>query len=70
MNALIISLTGQITETNFDEWKTDLLKQIDGIQKELKTDGDFVLATDQAKSLKQAEAALKKNKGISNRAGR
>jgi hypothetical protein len=70
MNALIISLTGQITETNFDEWKTDLLKQIEGIQKELKTDGDFVLATDQAKSLKQAEAALKKNKGISNRAGR
>ncbi|MCB1096241.1 MAG: hypothetical protein KDN22_11755 [Verrucomicrobiae bacterium] len=62
MNALIISLTGEITETNFDEWKTDLLKQIEGIQKELKSDGDFVLATDQAKNLKQAEAALKKAK--------
>lgn len=62
MNKLVISLTGNITDTNFEEWKKDLLVQIEGIQKELKSDGDFALATDQAKSLKQAETALKQAK--------
>ena len=62
MNELLISLTGKITETNFAVWKKDLLAQIKGVQKNLKSDTDFALATDQSKGLKAAETALKKAK--------
>jgi hypothetical protein len=59
MNDLQISLTGKITETNFDEWKGALIKQIAGSNRELATDDDFALAEQDVKTLRAGEKALK-----------
>ncbi len=59
MNELQISLTGKITDTNFEEWKADLLKQISGSRRELATDDDFALAETDVKTLKAGEKSLK-----------
>jgi len=56
---LIIKLTGEITDTNFDGWKKNLISQIKATRKELKTDDDFAEAGDLVKSIKKAEQALK-----------
>ena len=58
MNELIIRLTGEIKNSNFDDWKTELIAQIHSIKKELVTDDDFVTASAQVKSLKTAEKSL------------
>ncbi len=59
MNELQISLTGKITDTNFAEWKEDLLKQIRSSKRELTTDDDFALAETDVKTLKAGEKSLK-----------
>ena len=53
MNQLVIKLTGEIVETNFDEWKKDLLVQIESTRKELKSKTDFAFTTDQANDFKK-----------------
>lgn len=62
MNNLSIKLTGEIQNSNFEEWKSDLVEQLKQVDTELSTDSDFVAATKHAKSFKAAEKALKKAK--------
>jgi len=62
VNDLVISLTGEITDSNFDEWKSDLLGQLKSVNTELKTDPQFAEASDNVKRFKAAEKALKKAK--------
>lgn len=59
MNALQIQLTGEVTETNFEEWKKDLLAQIASSKRELKTDDDFAIAESDVKAIKAGEKTLK-----------
>jgi hypothetical protein len=58
MNEIVIKLSGEIHDSNFDEWKKDLITQIQSTKKELVTDDDFVLASEQVKSFKLAEKSL------------
>lgn len=58
-NALTIELTGKIQKTNFNEWKRDLIVQIQSTKTELLSDDDFYLATEQVKMFKSAEKSLK-----------
>ncbi len=62
MNPLVIKLTGKIQSSNFDEWKCGLITRIHSINTDLKSDNDFVTATNQVKSFKTAESALKEAK--------
>jgi len=55
-------LTGTIDSSNFDEWKTDLIAQIQSINRDLVTDDDFVTAAKQVKAFKTAEDTLKRAK--------
>lgn len=59
MNALQIKLTGEVTDTNFEEWKKDLLAQIASSKRELKTDDDFAIAESDVKVIKAGEKTLK-----------
>ncbi len=58
MHELIIKLTGTIQDSNFDEWKQALIRQIQSTAKELHSDEDFAIADRQAKQFKAAEKAL------------
>jgi len=62
MNHLIIKLTGTVNSSNFDEWKNDLIAQIQSTNTELVTDEDFVAASNQVKLFKSAETSLKQAK--------
>ena len=62
MHQLIIKLTGTVNASNFDEWKRELIAQIQALNIELVTDNDFVIATEQVKSFKSAEKSLKEAK--------
>jgi len=62
MQALEITLTGEIQSSNFDDWKTDLLAQIKTISTSLSSDADFSAATKHVKQLKAAEKVLKEAK--------
>lgn len=62
MNQLIIKLTGTVNSSNFDEWKNDLITQIQATNIELSTDADFVEAVNQVKLFKSAEKSLKQAK--------
>ena len=62
MSQLLINLTGTINSTNFDEWKTDLIAQIQSVNQDLVTDNDFDTASSHVKSFKTAENALKNAK--------
>lgn len=57
-NALVLDITSQITNSNFDEWKTDLLALIQSANIELKTPEQFALAKTQVAELKQKEKDL------------
>jgi hypothetical protein len=65
MAQLIIKLTGEIQSSNFDEWKNDLIAQIQSTNTELTTDDDFVAATRHVKLFKAAEKSLKEAKQLS-----
>lgn len=62
MNALQIKLTGEVTDTNFEEWKKDLLAQIASSKRDLKTDDDFAIAESDVKVIKAGEKTLKNAK--------
>ena len=62
MNPLVIKLTGEIENSNFDEWKNDLVVQIRAVNTELTTDDQFVEATKNVKTFKAAEKSLKQAK--------
>lgn len=62
MSELIIKLKGEVTDTNFDEWKNDLLKQLKQVNTELSTDDDFANAESDVKAIKAGEKALKNAK--------
>lgn len=59
MSELIIKLTGEVTDTNFDEWKNDLLGRLKKVNTELATDDDFANAEADVKAIKAGEKALK-----------
>ena len=59
MSELIIKLTGEITDTNFDEWKNDLLARLKKVNTELTTDDDFANAEADVKTIKAGEKSLK-----------
>jgi hypothetical protein len=59
MDQLTIKLSGSIESTNFEEWKTGLIAQIQSTNRQLVTDDDFAEATKQVKALKIAEQSLK-----------
>ncbi|MEE9342143.1 MAG: hypothetical protein V3V12_00755 [Gammaproteobacteria bacterium] len=62
MNELSISLTGEITSSNFNEWKQSVIEKIQAVKTNLTTDADFASAVKFVKQLKSAEKALKKAK--------
>ncbi len=61
-NKLIINLSGQVTKSNFSEWKNDLIEQINNTNLELVTANDFSEAQSTVKSFKNAEKTLKQAK--------
>ena len=62
MNELSITLTGEITSSNFDEWKQDLIQQIQSVNTSLTSDADFAAAVKHVKQFKTAEKSLKEAK--------
>jgi len=62
MNPLVIKLTGTIDSSNFDEWKRDLIAQIQSVNRALVSDADFATAAQQVKAFKVAESVLKQAK--------
>lgn len=59
MHPLVIKLNGAIEETNFDEWKNELISEIKSVNTSLTTDTEFANATKQVKQFKAAEKSLK-----------
>ena len=62
MSELIIKLNGEVTDTNFDEWKNDLLTKLKQVNTELATDDDFAIAETDVKTIKAGEVSLKNAK--------
>ena len=62
MEHLEIQISGKIQSSNFHIWKDSLLTQIHSTNLDLVTDTDFVIASDDAKALKNAEKTLKEAK--------
>ena len=62
MSNLQIALSGTVTASNFNEWKHELLAQLDQANRELQTDDDFAHAATLVKSFKNAEDSLKNAK--------
>ena len=62
MTQLTIQLTGEIQNSNFVEWKSDLIKQIQATNSQLVSDDDFVDAARHVKLFKTAENSLKQAK--------
>lgn len=58
MKELVVKVTGQVTESNFDEYKQQLIAQIQSANKELETDEDFVEAESNVKLFKAAEDSI------------
>ncbi|MCK5923804.1 MAG: hypothetical protein KAG66_22915 [Methylococcales bacterium] len=54
MNELTITLKGEITSSNFDEWKQDLIQQIQSVNTSLTSDADFAAAVKHVKQFKTA----------------
>ena len=62
MNNLTIKLSGEIQNTNFHDWKNELIDQIQSTNMELASDIDFSSAEQNVKDFKDAEKTLKKAK--------
>lgn len=58
MKDLLISIKGEITASNFDEWQTSLIQYIDSTNTELATDEDFANADGTVKTFKAIEKRL------------
>jgi len=61
---LVIKLKGEIQNSNFFEWKNDLILQIKSVNTELNTDEDFLVAIEYVKAFKHAEKSLKEAKKL------
>jgi len=62
ITSLVVKVSGQITESNFDSWKVDLINRIKASNRHLSTDDDFVDAQDTVKDFKNAENELVETK--------
>ncbi|MAF84043.1 MAG: hypothetical protein QGH93_10050 [Gammaproteobacteria bacterium] len=62
MAQLAIKVRGEVLSSNFDEWKLDLIAQIQSVNTELTTEAQFAQAQTNVKNFKAAEQALKKAK--------
>ncbi len=62
MTQLVIKVRGEVLSSNFDEWKLDLIAQIQAVNTELTTEDQFARAQTDVKNFKTAEQALKKAK--------
>lgn len=58
MQELIVSITGEITESNFPDYKDKMLKIVGDINTDLKSDEDFSAAESTVKTLGEAEKAI------------
>ena len=62
MSDLTITLTGEVRESNFEEWKDGLVERIRAVDVELSADDDFASANDSIRQLRAAEQTLKSAK--------
>lgn len=62
MTELTISLTGEVRESNFEEWKDGLVERIHSVDATLSEDDDFSSANDSIRQFRDAELTLKKAK--------
>ena len=59
MTDLTITLTGEIRESNFEEWKNSLVERIRAVDIDLSEDDDFSAANDGVRQFREAEQTLK-----------
>ena len=62
MTELTITLTGEVRESNFEEWKDGLVERIHAVDAELSEDDDFTSANDSIRQFRDAELMLKNAK--------
>lgn len=62
MTELTITLTGEVRESNFEEWKNGLVERIRTVDAVLSTDDDFTSANDSIRQFRDAEQMLKSAK--------
>lgn len=62
MNRLIIRVKGDVESSNFEEWKSAFIAQIQSIDTELQTEDDFADAVGTVKRLQAGEKALQQAK--------
>jgi len=59
MSDLVIKISGEIQQSNFAEWKSSLIGQLNSVKTDLASDSDFASATKHVKVFKKAEKNLK-----------
>jgi len=62
MTELTITLTGEVRESNFEEWKDGLVERINAVDATLSEDDDFSSANDSIRQFRDAELVLKNAK--------
>ena len=62
MTELTITLTGEVRESNFEEWKDGLVERIHAVDATLSEDDDFTSANDSIRQFRDAELMLKNAK--------
>jgi hypothetical protein len=62
MTELTITLTGEIRESNFEEWKSGLAERIQAVDTTLAENDDFTSANDSIRQFRDAELTLKNAK--------
>lgn len=62
MTELTITLTGEVRESNFEEWKDGLVERIRAVDGALSIDDDFTSANDSIRQFRDAELTLKSAK--------
>ena len=62
MTELTITLTGEVRESNFEEWKDGLVDRIHSVDATLSEDDDFTSANDSIRQFRDAELMLKNAK--------
>jgi len=62
MTDLNITLTGEVRESNFEEWKDGLVERIRAVDVELSEEDDFANANDSIRQFRAAEQTLKQAK--------
>ena len=62
MTELTITLTGEVRESNFEQWKDGLVERIRAVDVELSADDDFASANDSIRQFRAAERTLRNAK--------